>query len=281
LGTTAPTISRWKKRFLETGISGLQVKRFQKTPHKLTEALRSRILELTHVVPGDGFRCWSTRRLADELGVSKAIVHKVWSDAGLRPQRLRRYISIGRPDFEKRACDIFALFLHSSEHAAFFCTREKSVLGARVSRERGSAGNGLGALAEALSLDAMSGRTLDGGNRRFPTFLGAALKMCPPGLEKHLVLDNLYVYPTGDIEKVLVNHPRLRLHSVSNYSSWLGEVTEWFSNIEGSRAEWDALHSDVARKVCDLMQVRATGAHAFEWKHARAVAAAAGHSAVK
>jgi hypothetical protein len=105
--------------------------------------------------------------------------------------------------------------------------------------------------------------------------------MCPPGLEKHLVLDNLYVYPTGDIEKVLVNHPGLRLHMASNYSMWLGEVIEWFSKTEGSRAGSDALHGDIARKICDLIQIRASSAHVFEWKHVRAVAVAAGHSATQ
>src|SRR5271156_3854423 len=43
LDTTAPTIARWKKRFLENGLDGFETQRPGQPPQKLTARLRGRI----------------------------------------------------------------------------------------------------------------------------------------------------------------------------------------------------------------------------------------------
>src|ERR1700741_124863 len=51
---TAPTISRWKKRFLEGGLDGFETQRPGQPARKLTAKLRARILNATRRRPGDG-----------------------------------------------------------------------------------------------------------------------------------------------------------------------------------------------------------------------------------
>jgi hypothetical protein len=55
--------------------------------------LRARILAATRKKPADGSTHWSFRKLADHLGVSKDVVHRVWKEAGLKPHRIERYVS--------------------------------------------------------------------------------------------------------------------------------------------------------------------------------------------
>src|ERR1700682_5784106 len=128
LGTTAPTISRWKQRFLTSGIDGLDTNHPGQTASVLTPKLRARILSATRKKPKDGSTHWSCRKLAAALDVSKDAVHRVWKEAGLKPHRLERYMSSDDPDFETKAADIIGLYLNPPRHAAVFCVDEKTAI---------------------------------------------------------------------------------------------------------------------------------------------------------
>jgi hypothetical protein len=65
LQTTAPTISRWKKRFLKAGINGLiETRHPGQKPTVITAKLQARVLEVTRRKPKDGSTHWSVRKLA-------------------------------------------------------------------------------------------------------------------------------------------------------------------------------------------------------------------------
>ena len=105
LRTTAPTISRWKVRFLHSGMDGLDTRHPGQSATVITPALRARILSATRRRPKDGSTHWSCRKLAAALGISKDAVHRTWKEAGLKPHRLERYMSSNDPDFETKAAD--------------------------------------------------------------------------------------------------------------------------------------------------------------------------------
>src|SRR5215468_12014150 len=88
LQTSAPTTIRWKQRFLQFGLDGLDTYHPGQKATVVTPALRARILSSTRKKPGDGSTHWSCRKLAAALGVSKDAVHRVWKEAGLKPHRL-------------------------------------------------------------------------------------------------------------------------------------------------------------------------------------------------
>ena len=121
LQTSAPTIVRWKQRFLESGIDGLETDHRGQKATVLTAALRARILSATRKKPSDSSTHWSCRKLAARLGVSKDAVHRVWKEAGLKPHRLERYMASDDPEFESKAADILGLYLHPPQHAAVLC----------------------------------------------------------------------------------------------------------------------------------------------------------------
>jgi transposase len=110
LHTTAPTIARWKQRFLEKRIDGPVENRHPgRQPTGITPQLQWRVLAATQRPPKDGATHWSCRKLARELGLSKDAVHRIWRTAGLKPHRLERYMASDDPDFERKAAEIIGL----------------------------------------------------------------------------------------------------------------------------------------------------------------------------
>ena len=83
LQTSAPTIIRWKQRFLQCGLDGLDTYHPGQPATVLTPALRARILSATRKKSSHGSTHWSCRKLAVMLGVSRDAVHRVWKEAGL------------------------------------------------------------------------------------------------------------------------------------------------------------------------------------------------------
>ena len=82
LKTTPTVVSRWRRRFLQKRIAGIEKDAPRGCP---SGALKKRelILQTTrNEKPPDGDR-WSTRKLAQRLGLSHATVQRVWKSAGL------------------------------------------------------------------------------------------------------------------------------------------------------------------------------------------------------
>jgi transposase len=86
LGISRKTAWRWRSRFRESGLEGIERERPRtgRKPRR-REEVSQRIIETTlSVSPPEG-RSWSTRRLAQYLGVSRAMVHRVWRKYGITP----------------------------------------------------------------------------------------------------------------------------------------------------------------------------------------------------
>jgi transposase len=128
LQTTAPTIIRWKRRFLQHGLDGLDTFHPGQAASVSTPALRARILAASRRKPIDGSTHWSCRKLAAALDVSKDAVHRVWKEAGLKLHRLERYMASNDPEFERKAADIIGLYLRPPQHAAVFCVDERTAI---------------------------------------------------------------------------------------------------------------------------------------------------------
>src|SRR5580704_17696003 len=72
LDTTAPTIARWKRRFLQHRIAGLMEELHPgQQPSVRTPKLQAKVLSATKEGPKDGSTHWSCRKLAAKFKVSK------------------------------------------------------------------------------------------------------------------------------------------------------------------------------------------------------------------
>lgn len=86
LNISRKTAWRWRIRFAHHGIEGIEHERPRtgRKP-KVHDQVARRIIDTTmSVEPPEGDR-WSTRRLAQFLGVSRAMVHRVWRKHGIAP----------------------------------------------------------------------------------------------------------------------------------------------------------------------------------------------------
>jgi transposase len=91
LDTTAPTIARWKRRFLEQRIAGLMEELHPgQQPSVRTPKLQAKVLAAIKEGPKDGFTHWSCRKLAAKFKVSKDTIQRILAQADVRPHRLER-----------------------------------------------------------------------------------------------------------------------------------------------------------------------------------------------
>ena len=103
LGVKVHTVGRWRKRFAELGIAGIE-KDLPRggRPRQQREKIESEIIrKTTQETPKDATH-WSTRSLAKELGVGQSMVHRVWKANGLKPHRVRTFKlsrDLNRPGF--------------------------------------------------------------------------------------------------------------------------------------------------------------------------------------
>ena len=287
LQTTAPTISRWKKRFLNKRISGLiQMRHPGQQPRVITAKLQARVLEATRRKPKDGSTHWSVRKLARELKISKDTVHRIWRTAGIKPHRLERYMASDDPEFEAKAADIIALYLNPPQHAAVFCVDEKSAIQAldrldpvlplspgRIERH-GFEYFRHGTLSLYAALDVKSGKVHGKTAARhtseeFVDFLSQVVALCKPKQEIHIIVDNLSAHKTRKVAEFLEAHPEVKLHFTPTYSSWLNQVEIWFARIEReviARGVFTSVN-DLARKLMRYIRAYSKDARPFRWKY--------------
>jgi transposase len=286
LGTTAPTIMRWKSRFLQSGMDGLDTNHPGQPASVLTAGLRARILSATRKKPADGSTHWSCRKLAAALGVSKDAVHRSWKEAGLKPHRVERYMASDDPDFESKAADIIGLYLNPPRHAAVFCVDEKTAiqaldrldpvlpLSAGRAERHGFEYYRHGTLSLYAALDTATGKvhgrtTARHTSQDFVSFLDEVVSRCPGKKQIHIILDNLSAHKTKLVRQFLKDNPRVHFHFTPTYSSWLNQVELWFAKIERdviARGIFTSV-TDLARKLRRYINAYSANARPFQWKY--------------
>ena len=92
LKTSRPTVVQWRKRFEERGPQGLA----EDASHGLSsralpaEKIKAIVEATLHTTPPDATH-WSTRTMAEAMGVSNATVCRIWDAHGLQPHRVERF----------------------------------------------------------------------------------------------------------------------------------------------------------------------------------------------
>ncbi len=253
LGTSTPTITRWRNRYETDGISGLLKDRSRPGRKKRIEedrvrevvekTLQEKLLQATH---------WSTRSLAAAVGLSPASIQRIWKEHGLKPHLVRSFKLSRDPRFIEKLYDVVGLYLNPPEHALVFSVDEKSQIQALdrtqpgLPMKRGRAEtvthdykrNGTTTLFAALN-------TLDGKvigqclprhrHQEFLRFLRTVNRQTPKGLDLHLILDNYATHNHPAVKEWLAKHPRFSFHFVPTSSSWLNMVERWLSQITQKR----------------------------------------------
>src|SRR5215213_4563194 len=224
LGESTRSIAKWKQRFLEARIAGLNGRYRKNAPTVLMPALEARILAWTRKPPANGATQWSTRTLAAALNLSShTFVQRAWKRAGLQPHRIERYMRSTDPDFETKAADVIGLYLAPPQHAAVFCLDEKTAIQAldRVdprlplspgrAERHGFEYKRHGTLSLYAAFNTKTGEVLGKTATRhtsaeFVAFLTDIVANQPKGKAIHVIADNLSAHKTKHVDAFLAQH---------------------------------------------------------------------------
>jgi transposase len=284
--TSTPTVARWKMRFEQHGMAGLEGRHRGSKPRAATPAVQARVIRRVQQKPSDGSTHWSCRKLANELGLSKSTVQRILVQAKLKPHRLERYLASDDADFEAKAADIIGLYLDPPQHAAVFCVDEKTAIQAldrldpvlpmspgRAERH-GFEYYRHGTLSLYAALDVKTGKVEGKTAKRhtsaeFIAFLSQLLSRARWAKEIHIVLDNLSAHKTKAVEEFLRQHPKVHFHFTPTYSSWLNQVELWFAKIQRDVIRRGVFTSvaDLARKLRKYIAAYAKSARPFRWTY--------------
>ena len=108
LGIERTIVGRWRKRFAERGLAGIEkdLPRGGRTPSLRNRRLAREIVRrTTQETPKDATH-WSTRTLAAALGTNRSMVHRVWRMYNLKPHLVNTFKVINDPRFAVKVIDV-------------------------------------------------------------------------------------------------------------------------------------------------------------------------------
>jgi transposase len=249
VGISNQKAARWRKRFLEMGLSGLEkdAPRPGRTPRITSAKVQEVVRKTTQEKPANATQ-WSTRTMAEAAGLSEKSVRRIWHKHGLKPHLSRTFKVSNDPEFAEKLEAIVGLYLNPPEHAIVLCADEKSQIQALdrtqpgLPIKKGRCGtmthdykrNGTATLFAAMNtLDGTVISMCDDRHRHqeWLKFLRVIDDVTPSGREIHLIADNYATHKHPKVQKWLVRHPRFHVYFTPTSSSWLNMVERFFRDL--------------------------------------------------
>ncbi|MFE3520130.1 IS630 family transposase [Streptomyces sp. NPDC059161] len=252
LGVSLPTVDRWKARYAQRGLAGLEGDRPGGPREQVPARIRARVIALTRMTPpaGTGLSHWSTRELAkyvrrtENVTVSWHYIARIWREENLKPHRKGTFKISKDPAFADKVADVVGLYLAPPGGAVVLSIHEKTQIqaldrtqpvlpvtfAATEKRTHDYVRHGTTNLFAALNV--ATGEVIgeckpsrDGKN--FLAFLKKAVKP-HAGQEIHVVLDNLSTHTTPEVKAWLADNPHVHFHFTPVGSSWINQIETWF-----------------------------------------------------
>jgi len=249
LGVSRRTVARWRARFLQERLDGLHDEPRPGVPRTITDAQVEEVIVRTLEEVPEGSTHWSKRELARRTGISPTSVHRIWRSFGLQPHRTESFKISPDPLLLDKIRDVVGLYLAPPANAVVFAVDEKPQIqalqrtapvlpmipGTPERRSFDYVRHGTVDLFAAL--DTATGKVigkLSAQHRAvdFRDFLDEIDRQVEPGLEIHVICDNLSAHKAPAVKKWLLAHPRVQLHFTPTYSSWISQVERWFAELQ-------------------------------------------------
>ncbi len=250
LGVGRVQVSRWRDRYAESGLAGIERDLPRGAPNVKVDV--ARLVELTTQGKPDAATHWSTRKMAAKIGVSAASVSRHWRANGLKPHLVRGFKVSRDPRFVEKLEDIVGLYMSPPEHALVLCCDEKSQVQALdrtqpgLPLKKGRAAtmthdykrNGTTTLFAALNV--LDGQVIGQCQPRHThaewlKFLKKIDRETPKGKTLHLIADNYATHKHPAVQEWLAKHPRFNMHFTPTSASWLNMVERFFRDITTER----------------------------------------------
>jgi transposase len=243
--TTNQTVGKWRTRFIATRLDGLYDEPRVGGPRTISDAQVEAVIVTTLETTPKGATHWSTRGMAAKVGMSHAMIGKIWRMFGLQPHRTQSFKLSPDPQLVDKVRDVVGLYMNPPHNAVVFSFDEKSqiqalqraqpILPMDIGQPERQTHNYLrnGTLDLFAALNVATGEVLARCKQRhraqdFVAFLRELDARVAPALEVHVVLDNLSAHKTPAVRRWLLRHPRFTFHFTPTYASWLNLVERFF-----------------------------------------------------
>ncbi len=285
LQTTNPTLNRWRRRYLESGVEGL--KKGKTRPSRVPPMSTDKVQEvLTLTLSGKPAVAthWSCRTLAKQVGISRMAVHRIWREYQLKPHRVKGFKISNDPRFEEKLRDVVGLYLDPPEKAIVLSVDEKSQIQALdrtqpgLPMKRGKCGtmthdykrNGTTTLFAALNIQTGTVMGQCQPRHRHDEFLKFLKKLhqeTDRRLDLHLIVDNYATHKHPNVKEWLAKHPRFHLHFTPTSASWVNLVERFFRDITEERIRRGVFHSvaDLKAAISDYLDHRNANPKPYHW----------------
>ena len=267
LKISAPTLNLWRRRFLESGLEGLKKgkTRPSRVPPLPVEQVQE-VLTLTLSGKPAASTHWSCRTMAEQVGISRASVHRIWQAHKLKPHQIKGFKVSNDPQFEEKLRDVVGLYMDPPEKAVVFSVDEKSQIQALdrtqpgLPMKPGKNGtlthdykrHGTTTLFAALNVHegTVIGECLPKHrNDEFLKFLKKLDRETDKDLAIHLIVDNYATHKHPNVTTWLNQHPRFHMHFTPTSASWVNLVERFFRDITEER-----IRRGVFRSVAELKE---------------------------
>jgi transposase len=281
-------------RFNAHGVDGL-LKQPNHKPGKapIGQKVINRVLKLVQTHRPEEATHWSTRRIAQRVGISHTKVHQILQAHNLKPHLVEHFQVSHDPAFERKLEDIVGLYLNPPDNAIVLCIDEKSqvqaleraqpILPLRPGLPERQTHDYLrhGVTNLYAALDVASGQVIGSCADRhraqeyprnpppgFIDFLRLVNRNTPKGKVLHLIVDNASSHDTQSVREYLANRPkRFVVHFTPTHASWLNLVERWFAEITTQRirrGSWSSVN-ELERAILDYIHHWNESGRRFVW----------------
>lgn len=284
VGCTTGTASKWRVRYAERRLAGLDETGNRGNTPKYTTDTTRRILRVLDLRPPDGHGRWTGPLIAKALG--DVDVQQVWRV--LRAQKIdlaarKSWCQSNDPEFAAKAAEVVGLYMAPPENAIVISVDEKPSIQALERRQgylkmpngRALTGqshdykrHGTTTLFAALNVATgkVSGRQYK--RRRRIEFLDFMNRIVAEhaGREIHVILDNLNTHkPKND--RWLKRHANVHFHFTPTKASWLNQIEIWFSILAAKALSGTSFNSrkDLMAQINVFIAAYNTDAKPFVW----------------
>lgn len=140
LGCNNRTVSKWRHRYLELGLAGLQDAVRCGRPKRITPATRVQVISMASSLPQDHDRCvtrWNLDEMVTALlktlgtdAISRSSIWRILQEVDLRPHKSEYWLNSHDEDFDAKAqtiCQLYVGALESFQQGRLvICCDEKS-----------------------------------------------------------------------------------------------------------------------------------------------------------
>ena len=249
-GTSRPTVLKWRGRYAASGVTGLD-----DDPRPGRAAVIDEVAVLAETLADKGkppehlgVTHWSTRLMADRLGISFSSVARIWRKWDIQPHHIETFKFSTDPELEAKLRDVVGLYLDPPAGAVVVSIDEKSQIqaldrtqpilplrqGIPEQQTHDYIRHGTTSLFAALEV-ATGKITADAcyprhTNVEFLAFLKLVAKT-HPRVQLCVICDNYATHKHPNVEAWLNKNPRVTLHFTPTSCSWLNMVEIFFGII--------------------------------------------------